>query len=301
MNYETLLTPGVSTNFHPLNESFLFEITKAMALPHTKSTQLLTRLLFGRATLRFSELILGFDREVEQRGAMAGARWLLPYFTAGSKASGMEIIPQKGPLIIASNHPASYDAIAITAHISRPDYKIIIGEIPPYHYLPHVSQHAIFSPNVKNTFGRMQTVRNAIRHLKNDGALLIFPRGGIEPDPAFMPNPDAEFNKWSRSLEIFMRSVPQTQVLITSVSGVISERIMRHPITRLRKSRPDRQRLAFMYQMIRQVLSGRELFRLTPRVTFGEVLTSADHKIVLAEIERSARRTLAKHLSLFHS
>ena len=301
MNYETLLTPGVNTNFHPLNESFLFEITKAMALPQTKNTQLLTRLLFGRATFRFSEIILGFDREVEQRGAMAGARWLLPYFTAGYKASGTEIIPEKGPLIIASNHPASYDAIAITAHISRLDYKIIIGEIPPYHYLPHVSQHAIFSPNAKNTFGRMQTVRNVIRHLKNDGALLIFPRGGIEPDPAFMPNPDAEFNKWSRSLEIFMRSVPQTQVLITSVSGVISERIMRHPITRLQKSRPDKQRLAFMYQMIRQIQSGKELFGLTPRVTFGELLTSANYKNVLTEVERSARYTLAKHLSLFHS
>ncbi len=109
----------------------------------------------------------------------------------------------------------------------------------------------------------MQTVRSAVQHLKNGGALLIFPRGGIEPDPAFMPSPDSEFDKWSRSLEIFLHRVPLTRVLVTTVSGVIAPASMRHPITWFRKTRADCQRLAFIYQMIRQVLSGRELFGLT--------------------------------------
>ena len=186
--------------------------------------------------------------------------------------------------------------MVITAHIPRPDLKIIIGEIPPYRYLPHVSQHIIFSPNVKNTFGRMGTVRNAIHHLKGGGALLIFPRGGIEPDPAFMPQPDVEFHQWSRSLEILVRNVPQTQVLITIVSGVIAQEAMHHPITWFRKARPDRQRLAFIYQMIRQVWSGKELYDLIPRVTFGEVLSSANHETILPEVEQAARRVLAQHL-----
>lgn len=141
----------------------------------------------------------------------------------------------------------------------------------------------------------MQTVRKAIRHLKDGGALLIFPRGGIEPDPAFMPDPDAEFDHWSRSLEIFLRSIPQTQVLVTTVSGVISERIFNHPLTWFRKPRPDRQRLAFIYQILSQVLSGRELFGLRPQVTFGELLLG---EVTLAKIEDAARRTLAKHLNL---
>jgi hypothetical protein len=166
--------------------------------------------------------------------------------------------------------------------------------------LPHLSRHAIFSPPVKNTFGRMGAVRNAIQHLKDGGALLIFPRGGIEPDPAFMPNSDAEFDKWSRSLDIFLQRVPQTRVLVTIVSGVVAADSMQHPITWFRKTRPDRQRLAFIYQMIRQILSGKELFGLTPRVTFGEVLSSANHQNILSEIEQSARRTLNRHLSSFN-
>jgi hypothetical protein len=268
-----------------------------MALPPTGTVQALIRALFGKAALRFSKLILELDHKVERHGTMEGARWLLQYFVNAHEASGMELIPAEGPLIIASNHPASYDAMVITAHIPRPDLKIIIGEISPYRYLPHVSQRAIFSPNVKNTFGRMGTVRSAIRHLNEGGALLIFPRGGIEPDPAFMPNPDAEFHKWSRSLEIFIHSVPQTRVLVTAVSGVISKQTFFHPITWFRKSRPDRQRLAFMYQIIRQVVSGKELFGLKPRVTFGELLAVNNQKTTLAEIEDAAKRTLVKHLS----
>jgi len=277
----------------PLNTSFINEIIRAMGLPNNHLTQFLTRFFFEKSTLRFADMVLGLDREIEQHGSMQGARWLLKHFITGFDVNGAELIPKTGPLIIASNHPASYDGMVITACVPRQDFKIIIGEIPPYRFLPYVSQHAIFSPPVNNTFGRMQTVRKAIRHLKDGGALLIFPRGGIEPDPAFMPEPDKEFDHWSRSLEIFLRSVPETKVLVTAVSGVISERIFNHPFTWFRQSRPDRQRLAFMYQIIRQTLSGKELFGLRPRVTFGELLS---RETTLASIEGAARRTLRKHL-----
>jgi len=264
-----------------------------MGLSNNPLSQVLIRSLFEKSILRFADIALRLDCEVEKHGSMQGARWLLKHFVTGFDTSGTELIPQSGPLIIASNHPASYDGMVISACVPRNDFKIIIGEIPPYRYLPHVSQHAIFSPPMKNTFGRMQTVRNAIRHLKNGGALLIFPRGGIEPDPAFMPAPDGEFDHWSRSMEVFLRSVPETQVLVTVVSGVISTKVFNHPFSWFRKSRPDRQRLAFMYQVIRQALSGKELFGLKPRVTFGELLSGS---ISLIDIENSARRTMTRHL-----
>jgi hypothetical protein len=297
------VTRGVAVIFYqwfmdnrllPLNTSLINEVIRAMGLPNNRETQTLIRFFFEKSTLRFANIVLELDHEIEQHGSMQGARWLLKHFITGFDVSGAELIPQTGPLIIACNHPASYDGMVIAACIPRRDFKIIIGEIPPYQFLPHVSRHAIFSPPVKNTFGRMQTIRNAIRHLKNGGALLIFPRGGIEPDPAFMPAPDAEFDQWSRSLEIFLRNVPETKVLVTAVSGVISERIFNHPFTWFRKSRPDRQRLAFMYQIICQSLSGKELFGLRPRVTFGEVLSG---ETTLADIEDAARRTVAKHLN----
>jgi hypothetical protein len=132
------ILPDVHPNFQKLNEAFLFEITKAMALPQTEISRSFVRLMFGRATQKFSKLVLGFDHEIGINGASAGAHWLLQRFVAGHEARGVEIIPRDGPLLIVSNHPASYDGLAISAYINRPDYKIIIGEIPPYHYLPHL-------------------------------------------------------------------------------------------------------------------------------------------------------------------
>jgi hypothetical protein len=283
-----------------LTETLIFEITKALALPQTQTVRKIIRLLLGKAARRFSELAMDLDRVVEQEGLAGGARWLLPRFVQSHSACGVENIPAEGPLVIASNHPASIDSVVISAHVTRPDYKVIIGEIPFFKNLPNVGRNAIFAPSPDDISGRMQVVREIIGHLKKGGAILIFARGGIEADPAFMPDADAEFNKWSRSLEIFLRKVPQTQVLVTMVSGVIAKSAMSHPITWLRQIRPDRQRLAFMYQMIRQILSEKEIFGLSPRVTFGELISinnTTDREHMLQTINKSAHRVLKTHMT----
>jgi 1-acyl-sn-glycerol-3-phosphate acyltransferase len=230
----------------------------------------------------------------------AGARWVLPCFVKAFTARGVEHIPDEGPLVIAANHPAAYDSLVISAHVKRPDYKIIIGDIPFFEHLPHVSQHAIYAPNPQDTYGRMAVIRQSIRHLRDGGALLIFARGSIEPDPDIMPHADTEFGLWSRSLEVFLERVPHTRVLVTIVSGVIARASFHHPFTWFRRHRPDRQRLAFMLQMLRQTLANREIFGLMPRVSFGDLIGLSDASTpeqALADIVDSAKRLLQSHLA----
>ena len=285
-----------------LTGNLVYEITKALALPQTEQMRKIIGRLTHKAIRRFTELASELDYVVGREGLAGGARWLLPRFVKSHSAQGVENIPPAGPLVIASNHPASIDSVVISAHIPRCDYKVIIGEIPFFENLPNVNKSAIFAPAPTDPMGRMQVVREIIRHLKKEGAILIFPRGGIEPDPAWMPHPEAEFDSWSRSLEIFLKHVPHTQVLVTIVSGVISKTAMHHPITWFRKARPDRQRLAFMYQMIRQMLSGKEVFGLTPRVTFGDLISAdakhtTDRAHMLQSITQSAHNVLKTHLA----
>ena len=282
---------------HALTETLIYELVNAFALPRGDPANRLISLIFGKAARATAEVGIGLDCAVAEGGLPAGARWLLPRFVKSHSACGVENIPATGPLVIASNHPASIDSIVISAHVNRPDYKVIIGDIPFFERLPHVRQKSIFAPDSNNTAGRMQVMRESIRHLRSGGALLIFPRGSIEPDPAFMPHPDAEFDHWSRSLEIFLQRVPQLQILITIASGVISPSAMHHPITLFRKNRPDRQRLAFFYQLARQMLSGKEIFGLIPRITFGELIAGKNHEHMLAEIEQAAHRTLYQHMT----
>jgi hypothetical protein len=292
MRQDTVLT-------RVLTEALVEEIAKALALSSSQSIRKLIAFLAGTAIQRFVQIASELDCVVAQEGIAGGARWLLPRFVKAHSAQGVEVIPPTGPLVIASNHPAFVDSVVISAHVPRRDYKVIIGEIPFFRNLPNINKNAFFAPDPTDTMGRMQVIREIIRHLKNDGAILIFPRGGIEPDPAWMPYPAAEFAHWSRSLEIFLKQVPHTQVLVTIVSGVISKAAMQHPITWFRKSRPDRQRLAFMVQFIRQTIAGKELFGLTPRVTFGDLVSmenTTDREHMLQRITQSAHRVLKTHM-----
>lgn len=282
-----------------LSDTLIFELTKALGLSEEHGLGKTIRPLFEKATKSFAKIGIELDRTVAEHGVAAGARWVLPRFVKDFAACGVENIPPDGPLIIASNHPAAYDSVVISAYMERPDFKIIIGDIPFFEHLPHVSQHAIYAPDPDDLHGRMEVIRRSIRHLEQGGSLLIFARGGIEPDPAFMPHADAEFGLWSRSLEIFLKRVPQTRVLVTIVSGVIARSAFRHPFTWFRRNRPDRQRLAFMLQMMQQVLTGNESFGLVPRVSFGEAIglsKSCTPECALQFIQDSARSLLQSHL-----
>lgn len=285
---------------HTLTETIIYELTKALGFPQTQLSKALIRIIFGKAARAAAELGIGLDCAVAEGGLPTGARWVLPRFAKSHESRGVENISVRGPLVIASNHPASIDSIVISAHVNRPDYKAIVGDIPFFEHLPQVSKHAIYAPEEEDAHGRMRVVRESIRHLQRGGSLLIFPLGKIEPDPDFMPHPDEDFHRWSRSLEIFLQHVPGLQILITIASGVVAQSAFHHPITWFRKARPDRQRLAFMYQLARQILSGREIFELTPRVTFGEIITGHNHAHLLAEVEHAARRTLAQHMAWQH-
>jgi hypothetical protein len=283
-----------------LTENLVTELTKALALPQTPLIRTILTSLAGKALRGFAKLGSDLDCVVEREGLSGGARWLLPRFVKGHSARGVENIPPTGPLVIASNHPASIDSVVISAYVARRDYKIIIGEIPFFKNLPNIRKNSVFAPEPGDSMGRMQVVREVIRHLKNDGAILIFPRGEIEPDPDWMPHPDEEFGHWSRSLDVFLKQVPQTRVLVTAVSGVISKSAMSHPITWFRKTRVDRQRLAFMYQLIRQMITGKELFGLTPQVTFGDLISAentTDRAHMLQTITESAYHVLKVHMS----
>ena len=273
------------------------EVIHAMGLPvESWAGQRLHRLL-TRATRHFSELFAEVDRIIAEQGLSAAARWLLSNLVKDFEARGAENIPEAGPLIIASNHPGAVDSVALAAAARRPDLKIIAGAVPFLQNLPNVSKHLIFTP-YDDMEARMVVMRESIRHLKEDGALLLFARAGIDPDPSFMPHAEEDLSKWSHSLEVFLHRVPQTQVIVSIVSGVIAPPYMHHPITWLRRKRADKQRLAMMIQIIQQML-GKQL-DLVPHVSFGKLLNA--QSLVSSEqplqlIVQSAKCLMQSHLA----
>ena len=273
------------------------EVIRAVGVPADSWLADRLHALLRRATSHFSELFAEVDHIIEEQGLPAGALWLLRQLASDCEARGVENIPLDGPLIIASNHPGAVDSLALSASAGRNDLKIIASAVPFLQNLPHVSEHLIFTPRL-NIQQRMISVRESIRHLRAGGALLLFAHGTIDPDPAFMPSAAQELQGWSRSLEIFVRAVPEAGVLVSIVSGVVDPGCMHNPITWLRRERPDRQRIAMMLQIIEQML-GRHI-DITPRISFGRLLDkpqSLTTEQTLDVVTDYARQLMRSHIA----
>jgi hypothetical protein len=256
-----------------LQETILDEIFKALGMPpETWFSKLLEPLVWIPAH-RFAELGAKFDEYVARTNFSEASRWVLPRFVQNIEVKEAENIPPEGPLLIAANHPGTYDVLAIAASLPRPDLKIIASARPFIVGLPSTARHLIYT--TLNSHERMTVIRAAIRHLKENGALLIFPGGNIEPDPAILPGAEESLASWSPSLEIMLRRVPQTRVLVAIVSGVLAPECLRSPLTRLHHQLRDRQRVAEFIQVIQQMLFGQK-FELTPKIIFGKLFTTSD-------------------------
>jgi hypothetical protein len=184
------------------------EVIRAMGVPVDSWLAERLHSLLARATRRFSELFAEVDCIVGEQGLPAGALFLLRRLAAGYEARGAERIPSSGPLIIASNHPGTVDSVALAASAGRLDLKIVASAVPFLDHLPHIRQHLIFTPRA-NLQKRMVAMRESLRHLQAGGSLLLFAHGTIDPDVSFMPMALEDLNGWSRSLEIFLRGVPE--------------------------------------------------------------------------------------------
>ena len=223
---------------------------------------------------RFASLAATFDRYVADYGFREASRRIISKYIQGYEAQNTENIPQEGPLLITSNHPGTIDSLVISASVPRPDLKLIATGIPFITGLRNAADHLIYTPR-KGVHERMMVVREAIAHLKEGGAVLIFPSGRIDPDPALSPEAAADLGRWSHSVELMLKQVPQTQVLLTVVSDVLSARWRWNPMVRLMGDELKQRTVAEFLQVVQSIFIP-YINRLTPRVTFADPLTPDD-------------------------
>jgi 1-acyl-sn-glycerol-3-phosphate acyltransferase len=210
-------------------------------------------LVVRRPALVFARQVLAFDDAVARAGIRAASQVLLSAYVEGLRVRGAERIPARGPVLLLSNHPGMTDTAALFAAIQRADLKILAADRPFLRALPAAARSLIFIP--EDPRGRLPALRAAVEHLRAGGALLTFPAGEIEPDPAVLPGAREALTRWSASSALFLRAVPQSFVVPVVVSGVLSPRAQRHPIALLRRKRPDRERLAAMLQIVARTMS----------------------------------------------
>jgi 1-acyl-sn-glycerol-3-phosphate acyltransferase len=215
------------------------------------------------AALRFARGVATYDAIVGQQGLAAGGAWAVQHLARGMEVHGQDRIPASGPLLIVANHPGLGDTTALFAAIPRGDLRIVAADRLFLRAMPHTSRHLLYIGD--DPASRLRSIRAVARHLRSGGAVLTFPAGAIEPDPASLPGAMESLRSWSASLELFVRLAGDVTVVPAIVSGVLSPHALRHPLTRIRRHPKDQQWLAALLQ-----IQLRSLRTTTIRVAFGE-------------------------------
>ncbi len=243
------------------------DILAALGLEHVRRGRTLLRRLCHGPALRLAQQVLACDDLVNVAGLQTGGAWMSGQFVRNFVVEG-HAPPISGPLLIVSNHPGLYDTLALFSSISRPDLRILAADRPFLRALPATMRYLItIDEHAASASSRMNVIRAATRHMRAGGALLTFPGGRIEPDPAVLPGAVEALQTWSDSLELFIRLVPGVTVVPVVVSGVLSPVALRHPLTRIRRAKDKQEWLAAMLQVVFPSLQ-----RGTVRVAFGQPL-----------------------------
>lgn len=257
-----------------LSESLIDEIVAAVGLPTTKFNHDIFGMLFRKIIDRLAYLGVTFDQIGGEKGLPAASAWGLTNFCDGVKVHGLENIPEKGPLLVVSNHPGAYDGLVLYSQLVGHTIRSISSEIPFLDLLPNARQFFLFAPR-DDVRERMVVMRNAVNHLRAGGAVVYFGSGHRDPDPVVYPDAISYIDNWLDSFDSFFKYVKDLQILPVIMGGMISPKWVNHPITRLRRKQIDKQRLAEFGQVITQLQKPGKLM-LTPQISFGPAFTESD-------------------------
>ena len=233
--------------------------------------------LFKGSARRFAHQVLDYDNSVAKHGLHAGSRVFLKPLLKDLVIEGQENIPENGPVLFLANHPGITDTVSLFASIPRPDLRIIAAERPFLRVLPATDPLLIYVNGDPSQ--RIEVLRSVGAHLRAGGAVLTFPGGEIEPDPAVLPGSVESLDRWSSSIGVFVRLMATTRIIPVIVSGVLAPKATFHPITRIRRLAKDRERLGATLQILSSVVFPRlwpDLWHVSVHVRFAPPINAAD-------------------------
>lgn len=230
----------------------------------------IVRRLFMQPARKFARQIVEYDDLVGQAGLNeASCRFLQRHYIHDLRVHGREYLPAGGPTLFLSNHPGMTDTVSLFTAINRLDLRIIATHRPFLEALAHVTKKLSYIGDQPSE--RMRAVRQIASHLRAGGAALTFPAGKIEPDPLVHPGALDSLKDWTDSSAVFLRFRPDTKIVPVLVSGVIWERTAHHWLTRLKRTREDRERLATALQLLAMIT--RDARPTTVHVHFAQPIT----------------------------
>jgi hypothetical protein len=250
----------------------------------------LLQYIFLKPAQTFARQMTAFDQEVGRSGLVGGARFALRKYFNDIRIFGSENIPKSGFLAL-SNHPGMSDTLSTLIALNRPDLKIIALQRPFLEALTNFSKQLF--PVAEDAASRMTLIRRVSIHLRNGGAALTYPAGQIEPDPDLDEHAIDSLQTWADSAGSLLRLAPETPILPVLVRGVVWHKAAYNPLTRIKHTSREREKLAAALQMFAHM--NWEIKDVRVRVQIGKPISTKDlgttetiiiHQAVLAEMKR---------------
>ena len=254
---------------------------------------LLARLLrqtFTSPPQAFAHQMVEFDSSIPTHGLVEASRCAIRNFVDDLRVFNRECIPD-GAFLALSNHPGMTDTLSLFIALNRPDLKIIALDRPFLNALPNMSKQLAYVTN--DAASRIRMIRQVSTHLRNGGAALTFPAGHIEPDPDIQRGATESLQSWTDSAGVFLRMAPAAAILPILVRGVVRKKTANHPLTYLKRARPEREKLTAALQLLAHVMLKRKDVQIRVQIgepvyarSLGTTETRVIHQAVIAEMRK---------------
>lgn len=214
-----------------------------------------------------AELLERIDDQLNETTLYETAGRAIQSFSDGLVVNNQGAIPVYGPLLVVANHPGLADILGVVASLKREDVKIVAQQKGFMRVLRNINRH-ILTIEPDSTF-KLNVIHEVIHALKDGMAVIIFPSGSLEPDPAIVPGAVESLQGWSDSIGVFLNKVPETQLLPLLVSNVLTEKAWNSRFAKLGRNQKRRQQFASVVQFIAQRFSKEPHWKKAMRIDVG--------------------------------
>ena len=167
-----------------------------------------------------------------------------------------------------------YESIGAIVTVGREDVRVVAARREFFRILPHINRHLLI---IETDAGlRLEAVRHIIQSLKDGQAVIIFPSGKLEPEPALMPDATASLEQWSDSVGVFLSKVPETRLVPILISQTLSPKAWHSWLARLPKTQKRQHQAAMGWQFVKQRVSKDPDWKISMRIDAGTIKTAIE-------------------------
>lgn len=230
---------------------------------------------------RLGRTLARFDERIAVEGIARAAHATLTTLGARIDVSGKP--PVQGGVLVVTNHPGAYDALAIMASLGRDDVAFLAADRAFLRAMPNVASHLVLVDE-RSSVARAAAIRRALDWLAKGHALVQYGAGAIEPDVRFDDGRESDvLGEWREGTGLLAKRAPC--VVPAFVSGVHSPRAKKLAIVRW----AERRGVTTVAPLVQAAMPG---FRdVVVSVRFGEPLVDVRTSAIREAVARLSGRT----------